>query len=163
MRWSECGGSVLADQGPVGGLSFTGEAASAARHAVRNDWPPTKASYVICAETARRVGAPLDDAPATETPEVGEVVFGPGSRFLVLMAAEATRARPLSRCCASSRATAGPAGNEAVQTPSVDRLALTRLDELVQADRVGPAGAGSSSWPPHCLGPIGGPTAVSSP
>jgi len=93
---------------------------------------------------ARRVAALLD------ADQGGDVVFGPGSRFLVLDVRHGDADTPDLVFLRELPETAFPAGEE---PPPGGHLALTRLDEALEAARSGPDD--TVSWPAHCLGPIG--------
>jgi S-DNA-T family DNA segregation ATPase FtsK/SpoIIIE len=145
-------GMVLTDPGPVGGVSFAGVGAD--DRASLYGWPPTTAVYVIWSDTARRVAALLDaDAAATRN----DVVFGPGSRFVVLDVRQGDAETPdivlLREFTEPTGGDADRSGSGAAQAVS---LALARLDGALAAFRSGPAGTGSSPWPAYALGPIGG-------
>ncbi len=136
--------TILAEPGPVGGLSFPGETSYG--------WPQTSGAYVIWSDTARRVAALFDTDTAVSTPR-NEVVFGPGSRFLVLDVRRGDADTPDLTLLRELPATAGedeaPAG----------RLALTRLRETLETEHLASSG---TPWPAHCVGPIGGPRSTPS-
>ncbi|MEV0408529.1 hypothetical protein [Actinoallomurus sp. NPDC050550] len=173
------GESVLTEVGPVGGRSLSGFGADSAsahgRTAGRGyRWPPTTAAYVIWSDTARWVSAFLDTAPPTENPasrEVamrrpasptgwGDVVFGPGSRFVVLDVRSGDANMPDLVLLRELPATASPIGeggqSVAVEVPPTKHVALDRLDKALQTAHPQVAGVGSRPWPPQCLGSIGG-------
>jgi hypothetical protein len=139
-------GTVLTEPGPVAGLSLAAAGAYG--------WPPTVTVYVIWSDTARRVGALFDaDAETDAAAGQGDVVFGPGSRFTVLDVRPGDADTPdivlLRELPATGGDEAAPGGH----------LTLTRLDRALEG--VHAAGAGSPSWPAHCLGPLGTPSPAS--
>ncbi len=137
------GASVLTGSAPVGGLSLAG------RSDPERDWPPTTAAYVIWSDTARWVAALLDGAEDAPPDTGGDVVFGPGTRFAVL---DVRRGDADTPDLTLLRELPAPLGGE---SPPGGRLALSRLDEVLEATRLGPAGTRATPWPAHCLGPIG--------
>ncbi|MEV0408522.1 hypothetical protein [Actinoallomurus sp. NPDC050550] len=153
------GTTVLTEPGPVAGSSLRrGTPNRAGKHAR----PSATASYVIWSETGRWVTALLDADPAggpTDTTADGsatligtdDVVFAPGSRFVVLDVRLGGIEAPELILLRELPATVAPTGS-AIEPSSGERNALTRLDEALGEFLTD---GGAPSWPTAALEPIG--------
>ncbi|MFD4030432.1 hypothetical protein ACFWVP_07800 [Streptomyces sp. NPDC058637] len=130
-------GGCLRDPGPVSALPVEGGAPA-----------PGGTRYAIWSVTGRRVRQ-LFDGPAPDA-RTEEVVFLPGTVFRVLdVRTDVASSLILLRELPGAPASAAP-GQEPLDDQ--DRAALARLDASLSGH---PAGAGPSSWPDRCSGPVG--------
>ncbi|MGW2963895.1 hypothetical protein ACWDGI_36290 [Streptomyces sp. NPDC001220] len=135
-------GTVLRDRAPLSGVRAAGGADR-----------PRGPRYAIWSVTGR-LARPLFHDP--ERPEeVQEVVFAPGTPFVIL---DVRRTGPspvvlLRELPASGGAPASSPGQDAnAELGEADRAALAGLDEALRG-RDGQSGAGG--WPERCAGPVG--------
>ncbi|WP_405389900.1 hypothetical protein OG596_19625 [Streptomyces sp. NBC_01102] len=130
-------GGCLRDAGPVSALPVEGGAPA-----------PGGTRYAIWSVTGRRVRQ-LFDGPAPDA-RTDEVVFLPGTVFRVLdVRTDAGSPLILLRELPGAPA---PAASGQEPLDDQDRAALARLDASLSGH---PAGAGPSSWPDRCSGPVG--------
>ncbi|MFK0157564.1 hypothetical protein ACIQVK_36560 [Streptomyces sp. NPDC090493] len=145
-------GTVLWDRAPLTGVRATGGAA----------WPrgPRYAVWSVTGRLARPLFADPDqpeEGPqaVVSEPVVPEVVFAPGTPFMVL---DVRRGGPspvvlLRELPASGGAPASAPGQDGdAELGGADRAALAGLDELLRGRGAQNGGGG---WPERCAGPVG--------
>lgn len=145
-------GTVLRDRAPLSGVRAAGGAA----------WPrgPRYAVWSVTGRLARPLFADPDqpeEGPRTvvSEPVVPEVVFAPGTPFMVL---DVRRGGPspvvlLRELPASGGAPASaPAQDADAELGGADRAALAGLDEVLRGRG---AQNGAGGWPERCAGPVG--------
>jgi hypothetical protein len=134
-------GTVLRDRAPLSGVRAAGGASR-----------PRGPRYAVWSVTGRLARPLFADPDRPE--EVQEVVFAPGTPFVVL---DVRRTGPspvvlLRELPASGGAPAHTAGKDAhAELGEADRAALAGLDEALRG-RGAPSGGG---WPERCAGPVG--------
>ncbi|MER5530352.1 hypothetical protein ABT075_38200 [Streptomyces sp. NPDC002677] len=135
-------GTVLRDRAPLSGVRAAGGAGR-----------PPGPRYAIWSVTGR-LARPLFHAPDGPE-EVQEVVFAPGTPFMIL---DVRRGGPspvvlLRELPASGGAPASAPGQDTnAELGEADRAALAGLDEALRG-RGGQTGGGG--WPERCAGPVG--------
>ncbi|MFG2960199.1 hypothetical protein ACGF5O_41575 [Streptomyces sp. NPDC048291] len=140
-------GTVLRDRAPLSGV----------RAAAGATWPrgPRYAIWSVTGRLARPLFADPDRPEQGPEAVVPEVVFAPGTPFMVL---DVRRGGPspvvlLRELPASGGAPASAPGRDAdAELGGADRAALAGLDEVL---RVRSAQNGGGGWPERCAGPVG--------
>lgn len=138
-------GTVLRDIAPLSAVPAGGG----------DNWPrgPRYAIWSVTGRSARQ----LFDEPA-EQEEQEEVVFAPGTPFMVL---DVRRTGPspvvlLRELPASGGAPAHAAGKDAHgELGEADRAALADLDEALRGRSAQSVQSGTGGWPERCAGPVG--------